>query len=59
MRRTASLVIEGAIVLGVAGYFAVEGFSGNTALAVVLAIAGLASAALFVAVLLETRRGRQ
>jgi len=55
MRRTASLVIEGAIVLGVAVYFAVEGFSGNTALTVGLAVVGLASLALFIGVLLEPR----
>jgi hypothetical protein len=55
MRRTASLVIEGAIVLGVAVYFAVEGFSGNSALTVGLAVVGLASLALFIGVLLEPR----
>jgi hypothetical protein len=54
MRRTASLVIEGAITLGVAAYFAVEGFSGNTALTVALAVVGLVSLALFVGALVET-----
>jgi hypothetical protein len=58
MRKAASLVIEGAIVLGVAGYFAVEGVSGNTALTVALAAVGLVSLALFVGVLLEGRRQR-
>jgi hypothetical protein len=52
MRRTASLVIEGAIVLGVATYFAVEGFAGNTALTVGLAVIGLTSLALFLGALL-------
>jgi len=55
MRRAASLVIEGAIVLGVAVYFALEGFSGNTALTVGLTVIGLASLALFIGVLLEPR----
>jgi len=55
MRRTAALVIEGAIVLGVGAYFAAEGFSGNTALTIGLAVVGLASLALFIGVLLEPR----
>jgi hypothetical protein len=56
MRRAASLAIEAAIVFAVAGCFAVEGFSGNTALTVALAVLGLASLALFVGVLLQGRR---
>ena len=58
MRRAASLVIEGAIFLGVAGYFAVEGVSGSIALTVALAAVGLVSLALFVGVVLEGRRQR-
>jgi hypothetical protein len=56
MRRGASLTIEGVIVLAVSGYFAVEGFSGNIALTVTLAVVGLVSLALFVGVLLQGRR---
>jgi hypothetical protein len=59
MRRAASLVIEGAIVLGVAAYFAIEGFSGGTALTVALAFVGLASLALFIGALFDARRQRQ
>jgi hypothetical protein len=59
MRRTASLVIEGAIVLGIGAYFAVEGFSGKTALTVALAVVGLTSLALFIGVVLEAKRQRQ
>ncbi|HZM36207.1 MAG TPA: hypothetical protein VFC18_17180 [Burkholderiales bacterium] len=59
MRRTAALAIEGAIVLGVAGYFAVEGFTGNTALTVVLGLVGLTSLALVIGVLFEARRRGQ
>jgi hypothetical protein len=55
MTRTTSLVVEGAIVLGVAVYFAVERFSGNTALTVGLAVVGLTSLALFIGVLLQPR----
>ena len=56
MRRTVSLVVEGAIAFGVAAYFVVEGFSGNTAVTVALAVVGVASLALFIGVLLQPRR---
>jgi len=55
MRRAAALATEGAIVLGVGGYFAVEGFTGNTALTIALGLAGLFSLVLFIGVLLEAR----
>jgi hypothetical protein len=57
MRSTVAMVIEGAIVLGVAGYFVTEGFSGNTALTVLFAVVGVTSLVLFIGIL--RRRGIQ
>jgi len=59
VRRTISLVIEAAITLAVVAYFAIEGFSGNVALTIGLAIVGLTSLILMLGVLLESRRQRQ
>ena len=55
MRRTISLVVEAAIVVGVVAYFVVEGISGNVVLTVALAIVGLTSLGLFVGVLMEQK----
>jgi len=59
MRKTISLTIEAAIIIAVGAYFVVEGFSGNTALTVVLLIFGLTSFAMFFATLFEGRKQRQ
>lgn len=59
MLRTISLVAEAAITLAVVAYFAIEGFSGNVALTVVLTIVGITSLAMLLGVLLEGRKQRQ
>ena len=59
MRKTISMTIEAGIVIAVAAYFVVEGFSGNTALTVVLLLLGTTSLVMFFAVLLEARKQRQ
>jgi hypothetical protein len=58
MFETAALLMEVAIVVGVAAYFAIEGFSGNVAVTVVLSVLALASIAILVSTLIE-RRQRQ
>ena len=46
MLKTTALVIEAAIVVGVVAYFAIEGFSGNLAVTVILALVATTSIAL-------------
>ena len=58
MFRTAALLVEAAIVVGVVAYFAIEGFSGNVAVTVVLSVLALASVAILIGTLIE-RRQRQ
>ncbi len=58
MFENAALVLEAAIVVGVAAYFAIEGFSGNVAVTVVLSVLALASIAILVGTLIG-RRQRQ
>jgi hypothetical protein len=55
MFKTAVLLMEAAIVVGVVAYFAIEGFSGNVAVTVVLSVLALASIAILVGTLIERR----
>jgi hypothetical protein len=59
LRRTISLVVEATITLAVVAYFAIEGFSGNVALTVVLTIVGITSFVMLLGILLEGRRPQQ
>jgi hypothetical protein len=59
LRRTISLVVEATITLAAVAYFAIEGFSGNVALTVVLTIVGITSFVMLLGILLEGRRPQQ
>ena len=56
MLKTAALVIEAAILLGVIAYFAIEGFSGNLAVTFILALVAATSIAMLGVALLERRQ---
>jgi len=56
MLKTVALLIEAAIVVGVAAYFAIEGFSGNVAVTVLLSVLALTSIVILVSTLIERRR---
>ena len=56
MLKTAALVIEAAILVGVIAYFAIEGFSGNLAVTVILALVAATSIAMLGGALLERRQ---
>jgi hypothetical protein len=56
MLRTAALVIEAAILVGVIAYFAIEGFSGNLAVTVILALVAATAIAMLGNALLERRQ---
>ena len=58
MLKTVALLIEAAIIVGVASYFAIEGFSGNVAVTVLLSVLALTSIVILVSTLIE-RRPRQ
>ena len=55
MLRHVALLIEAAIVVGVAAHFAIEGFSGNVAVTVLLSVLALASIVILVSTLIEHR----
>ncbi|HJS39592.1 MAG TPA: hypothetical protein VJ789_15810 [Burkholderiales bacterium] len=56
MLKTAALVIEAAILVGVTAYFAIKGFSGNLAVTVILALVAATSIAMLGSALLERRQ---
>jgi hypothetical protein len=56
--KTFFVAIEAAIVIVVAGFFAVEGFSGSTTLNVILMFLGVTSLAMLVGVFFESRKQR-
>jgi hypothetical protein len=58
MLKTAALVIEAAVLIGVVTYFAIEGFANNLAVTAILALVAATSVAMLGSALLE-RRQRQ
>jgi len=55
MLKTVALLIEAAIVVAVAAYFAIEGFSGNVAVTVLLSVLALTSLVILVSTVIERR----
>jgi hypothetical protein len=58
MLKTAALVVEAAVLIGVVTYFAIEGFTSNLAVTAILVLVAATSFALLGSALLE-RRQRQ
>jgi len=58
MLKTAALVIEAAVLIGVVAYFAIEGFTSNLAVTAILVLVAATSVAMLRSALLE-RRQRQ
>jgi len=58
MLKTAALVVEAAVLIGVVTYFAIEGFTGNLAVTAILVLVAATSTAMLSSALLE-RRQRQ
>ncbi|HET9733965.1 MAG TPA: hypothetical protein VFP62_01725 [Burkholderiales bacterium] len=58
MLKTAALVIEAAVLIGVVTYFAIVGFANNLAVTAILALVAATSVAMLGNALLE-RRQRQ
>jgi hypothetical protein len=58
MLKTAALVVEAAVLLGVVTYFAIEGFTSNLAVTAILGLVAATSVVMLGGALLE-RRQRQ
>lgn len=56
--KTFFLVVEVAIVVVVAGFFVIEGVSGNTALYVILLFLGGSSLTMLIGVFIQSRKQR-